>query len=177
MAGDVTKPVSEQQRHNQAEQQRVYGAPLGELFRDVATTFSLSQGRLAGVLGISAPMLSQLASGHRVKIGNPAAVSRLQRLVELGHEVRDGVLDPAAALARLASDAPEPFLTLTTHTSPRRGAELVRRLFRATATPADFAAAADRLERDHPEVAGLLRAYGAGPLAAAEEHFEQAQSS
>lgn len=173
----MVKPVSEQQRHNQAEQQRIYGAPLGELFRDVSGTFSLSQGRLAGVLGVSAPMLSQLASGHRVKIGNPAAVSRLQRLVELGREVRDGVLDPADALARLEADAPEPFLTLTTHTSPRRGAELVRRLFRATATPDEYAAAADRIEHDHPAVATLLRAYGAGPLAAAEEHFERTQSA
>ncbi len=71
----------------------------------------------------------------------------------------------------MESDAPTPFLTLSTRTTPRRGAELVQRLFRGAAPAEEYAAAADRLDDDHPDVAALLRTYGAGPLTAAEEHF------
>jgi transcriptional regulator with XRE-family HTH domain len=168
---DVTRLVTDQQRRNQAEQARLYGEPLGDLLRELGSLLGLSQGRLAEVLGVSAPMLSQLASGHRVKLGNPTAVSRLQRLMELAHEVREGGLDPAAAVEQARSDTPGPVLTVSTRVTPRRGAEATRRLFRAVAPPADYLAAAELLEGGHPAVAELLRVYGAGPTDAAEVHF------
>lgn len=66
------------------EQQRaLYGAPLGELVGQVRDRLGLTQTQVAEVLGLSAPMLSQLVSGHRVKIGNPAVVHRLQALLVL----------------------------------------------------------------------------------------------
>ena len=69
------------------EQQRaLYGAPLSELGATVRTGLGLTQGKLAEALGLSAPMLSQLMSGQRVKIGNPAVVHRLQRLLDLARE-------------------------------------------------------------------------------------------
>jgi transcriptional regulator with XRE-family HTH domain len=69
------------------EQQRaLYGAPLAELGATVRGSLGLTQGRLAEALGLSAPMLSQLLSGQRVKIGNPAVVHRLQRLLDLARE-------------------------------------------------------------------------------------------
>lgn len=69
------------------EQQRaLYGAPLSELGATVRTGLGLTQGRLAEALGLSAPMLSQLLSGQRVKIGNPAVVHRLQRLLDLSRD-------------------------------------------------------------------------------------------
>ncbi len=69
------------------EQQRaLYGAPLAELGATVQSSLGLTQGRLADALGLSAPMLSQLMSGQRVKIGNPAVVHRLQRLLDLARE-------------------------------------------------------------------------------------------
>ncbi len=64
-------------------QRTLYGAPLSDLVGQVAAAFGLSQAGVARVLGLSAPMLSQLVSGHRVKIGNPAAVRRLQALLAL----------------------------------------------------------------------------------------------
>ena len=65
-------------------QRELYGAPLGEVGADVMKALGLTQGqRLAQALGLSAPMLSQLMSGQRVKIGNPAVVHRLQSLVTL----------------------------------------------------------------------------------------------
>ncbi|MGE9808922.1 MULTISPECIES: helix-turn-helix domain-containing protein [unclassified Janibacter] len=82
------------------EQQRaLYGAPLSELGAEVRTSLGLTQGRLAEALGLSAPMLSQLLSGQRVKIGNPAVVHRLQRLLALAHE--GGNLTPDELQARL----------------------------------------------------------------------------
>ena len=167
----MARAVTDAQRRAQAEQLRLYGAPLGDLLRDVATVLGLSQGRLAAVLGISAPMISQLASGHRTKIGNPTAVARLQRLVELTAEVRDGALGADEALTRLGEEHEAPVLTRTTRISPRRGAEAVQRLFRAVAPASDYLAAAELLEDRYPEVAELVRTYGAARLDAAEEHF------
>ena len=68
---------------NRRQQAELYGRPLGEIVRELTAALHLSQGRLAEVLGMSAPMVSQLASGHRVKMGNPQAVARLQALIEL----------------------------------------------------------------------------------------------
>ena len=64
-----------------------YGEPLGALFRRLIDDLGLNQARLAAVLGLSAPMLSQLMSGQRAKIGNPAVVQRVQALQELASQV------------------------------------------------------------------------------------------
>lgn len=88
------------------EQQRaLYGAPLSELGATVRTGLGLTQGKLAEALGLSAPMLSQLMSGQRVKIGNPAVVHRLQRLLDLA---REGVsLSPDEIQGRIAAISEE----------------------------------------------------------------------
>lgn len=67
-----------------------YGEPLGALFRRLIDDLGLNQARLAAVLGLSAPMLSQLMSGQRAKIGNPAVVQRVQALQDLAGQVADG---------------------------------------------------------------------------------------
>ena len=51
--------------------------------------YRISQARLAGALGLSPPMLSQLMSGQRAKISNPAVFGRLVRLEELAARVTD----------------------------------------------------------------------------------------
>ena len=58
-----------------AQQVETYGAPLGQLVHRITDTLSISQARAAHVLGMSAPMLSQLVTGSRVKIGNPRALA------------------------------------------------------------------------------------------------------
>ncbi len=79
------------------EQQRaLYGLPLGELCAQVMVGLGLTQGRLAEALGLSAPMLSQLMTGQRVKIGNPAVVHRLQLLLELVQDAADLSLQEVA---------------------------------------------------------------------------------
>ncbi|WP_258382615.1 helix-turn-helix domain-containing protein, partial [Streptomyces sp. NTH33] len=82
-------------------QRNWYGEPLGALFRKLIDDLGLNQARLAGVLGLSAPMLSQLMSGQRAKIGNPAVVQRVQLLQELAGQVADGSVSAAEATERM----------------------------------------------------------------------------
>ena len=84
----------DQTAHNLQQQTELYGEPLGELVRRVAGPLGLTQGALAQVIGLSAPMLSQLMSAQRVKIGNPAVVSRLQALDELAQRASTGEITP-----------------------------------------------------------------------------------
>lgn len=78
-----------------------YGEPLGALFRRLIDDLGLNQARLAAVLGLSAPMLSQLMSGQRAKIGNPAVVQRVQALQDLAGQVADGSVSAAEATDRM----------------------------------------------------------------------------
>ena len=68
---------SETVRRNLALQREWYGEPLGDRIRRLIVTFDVSQASLADVLGISAPMLSQVMSGRRAKLGNPAVLVRM----------------------------------------------------------------------------------------------------
>lgn len=78
-----------------------YGEPLGALFRRLIDDLGLNQARLAAVLGLSAPMLSQLMSGQRAKIGNPAVVQRVQALQDLAGQVADGSVSAGEATDRM----------------------------------------------------------------------------
>lgn len=78
-------------------QTEMYGEPLGQRFGRLLAAYGVSQARLAAVLGLSPPMLSQLMSGQRAKISNPAVFGRLVRLEELA----GGIADPAAREAAL----------------------------------------------------------------------------
>ena len=62
---------------NRDRQRELYGAPLGERVRRLTGLLGISQARLARALGLSPAMLSQLATGRRVKIGDPAVLARL----------------------------------------------------------------------------------------------------
>jgi hypothetical protein len=93
-----------------AQQVAMYGQPLAGRFAHLTATYRIPQARLAQVIGLSAPMLSQLASGQRVKISNPSVYGRLLRLEELAETaaVRSG--DPAqlhAALDDVAASHPQ----------------------------------------------------------------------
>ena len=64
-------------RRNRELQRRFYGEPLGDRLRRLLGALDVSQTVLAVALGVSSPMLSQLMSGRRVKIGSPAVLGRL----------------------------------------------------------------------------------------------------
>jgi len=117
----------DQTAHNLQQQIDLYGEPLGETVRRVVGPLGLTQGGLAQVIGLSAPMLSQLVSAQRVKIGNPAVVSRLRAASQLADLAVAGEVDPddlPDALDRIrATTAVLTTSTPTTH-PPRASAGL-----------------------------------------------------
>ncbi|MFB7939528.1 helix-turn-helix domain-containing protein [Streptomyces sp. NPDC127049] len=164
-----------------------YGEPLGALFRRLIDDLGLNQARLAAVLGLSAPMLSQLMSGQRAKIGNPAVVQRVQALQELAVQVADGSVSAAEATDRMdeikKSQGGSVLTAAGGPTTNGSGAPTVRRvvreiqsLLRSVSAAGDIIDAADSLAPHHPELAEFLRVYGAGRTADAVAHYESHQN-
>lgn len=151
---------------NVALQREWYGEPLGDRVRRLVVAFDVSQGFLADVLGISAPMLSQVMSGRRAKIGNPAVLARLIMLERsvLTPSVAAG--DPDA-LRQALEDVRASRPAVTTDALPVEGGdeETVFTALRAVATADDLSQAAERLDGHHAELARLLRAAAEAPTA------------
>ncbi|MBW1601797.1 DNA-binding protein [Streptomyces sp. JJ66] len=162
-----------------------YGEPLGTLFRRLIDDLGLNQARLATVLGLSAPMLSQLMSGQRAKIGNPAVVQRVQALQELAGEVSGGHLSAADATRRMEEirrSAGQSVLgggipagASGQQTTVKRAVREIQSLLRAICDAQDILHASQTLASDHPELAEFLRVYGAGKTADAVKHYETHQ--
>ncbi|MGH3872342.1 MAG: helix-turn-helix domain-containing protein [Pseudonocardiaceae bacterium] len=143
---------------NVALQRQWYGEPLGDRVRRLVVAFDISQAQLADVLGLSPPMLSQLMSGRRAKIGNPAVLARmvlLERRV-LTLDVASG--DPVAIRAALR-EVRDSRPTVGRGTLPveEHGDEVVVGRLRSVAGAAELGAAADLLRERFPLLAGLLR--------------------
>src|SRR5690606_1740265 len=168
--------MTETVERNREAQREAYGEPLAETFRRLMGAFELNQASLARLLGMSPPMLSQLMSAQRVKIGNPAVLHRMQALEELAEAVRAGNV-PAEDLPARLDGIP----TLTgqwtrteAHTGPtgeHAVVEGIRNLLRAVASGAELRSAAASLEGSHPALAEVLRVYGMGPDGPARDHF------
>ncbi|WP_086829171.1 transcriptional regulator [Allokutzneria sp. NRRL B-24872] len=145
-------------QRNLALQREWYGEPLGDRVRRLVVAFSTSQAQLADVLGISAPMLSQVMSGRRAKIGNPAVLARLvmleRRVLTAG--VAAGERD-AVERALEEVRASQPTVGLDTLPVDERGADqaAVSRL-RELAVADELAGAARLLGERYPALAGLL---------------------
>jgi len=93
----------------------LYGLSWSDRLHRLMAAYRLTQARLAAVIGLSAPMLSQLISGQRVKISNPAVYGRVVGLEEqLAHPgVQAG--DPAV-LAKVLDEVAASHPALTTMT-------------------------------------------------------------
>lgn len=185
--GDAMEATQQETTARARELQRSwYGEPLGALFRRLIDDLGLNQARLAAVLGLSAPMLSQLMSGQRAKIGNPAVVQRVQALQELSSQVADGSVSAVEATDRMEEIKKSQggsVLTGTSQSTSSSGAPTVRRvvreiqsLLRSVSAAGDIIDAADSLASSHPELAEFLRVYGAGRTADAVAHYESHQS-
>lgn len=141
---------------NLAQQREWYGEPLGDRVRRLVVAFDVSQAHLADVLGVSPPMLSQLMSGRRAKIGNPAVLARMVMLERrvLTPEVASG--DPAAirdALIQVRDSRPTMGRdTLLVEEDTNHAAI---RVLRGLAGADELTAAAVLLE-EFPALAGLL---------------------
>lgn len=162
---------------NRAAQEQLYGEPLADLFRRLMATFDCTQGALATTLGISAPMLSQLMSANRVKIGNPAVVLRLQALQDLAQRVtagevqQDDVEEALTAIRSVSGQWTRSEAIPATAPSDDDVATTLRQLLRAVASGQELRTAADLLRTEHPALAQLLEDYGLGSPAAAREHL------
>ena len=173
---------------NRALQTEWYGEPLGDRFRRLLDRLTLSQAQLADVLGLSAPMISQLMSGVRAKISNPAVLARLAVVEQMAADQAFVVLPPEARLAEMAKlihEAPTGSSTVAiAHggtVSPSSGGEstggdpvtAVQRVLRAVASAAELDGAAKLLDDDYPALADVLRVYGTLKTADARAHYER----
>lgn len=159
---------------NIQQQRALYGEPLGDLIRRAVSPLGLTQRRTAEILGLSPAMLSHLMTGQRVKIANPAALARLQALVELGSLAAG--LTTAEIEERLDAIAEQTSgLTTSTRSIDSSGADLVRAVLRAVASGRDLEEAVVVLTPTAPGLAAALRAYGLGDEAERREHFRSIQ--
>ena len=149
-------------QRNIALQREWYGEPLGDRVRRLVVAFDVSQAFLAEVLGISAPMLSQVMSGRRAKIGNPAVLARMIMLERK-------ILVPAVAAGH--RDAMQAALEDVRDARPTVGRDnfpvgavaddhAVLAALREIAEDEDLGEAAKRLDDDFPALADLLRRAG-----------------
>lgn len=154
------------------QQRALYGAPLGECLQRITRTLGVSQATVARVTGISAPMLSQLASGHRIKIGNPQAAARFGSLLGLADEVERGLphVEVAARLEQVAQDDTATLTAPRAATPGRDDAAVVSGVLRAVASGRELAEAAGLLEERFPDLARALRVYGTGSREEARRH-------
>lgn len=162
---------------NRAEQVRLYGSTIADVVADLTAALNVSQNRLAQILGMSAPMLSQLATGHRVKVGNPVVLQRIVRLQSVLPELAGGSLSPEDALAALGDDVgvltrgSSGALARTEVAASRAGGPVIQAMFRAVASARDWDAVADEVGADFPEIAHVLRVYGSGTATDANAHL------
>ncbi len=145
--------MTTEERDGRSAQQELYGAPVADLTSRLTATLGLTQGRLAKVLGLSAPMLSQLVSGHRIKIGNPAVVHRLQALLTLADEAPGLTAEQLQDRLDAIRDEQATLTGSSTSDHTARGQAVA--VLAAAAGPAELEAAAAATTA--PKLAALLR--------------------
>ena len=178
--GGTRVAQSESVRRNRELQRQWYGEPLGDRARRLVVAFRISQAQLAEVLGISAPMLSQVMSARRAKIGNPSVLARLVMLerkvfvpgVAAGESeaIEQALADVRDSHPSVGRDLPVHQATghqpagRTAGQSPGQqaghasdGQEIAFPVLREAAEPDELAGAADLLAERDPGLAEVLR--------------------
>src|SRR5699024_4399408 len=151
-------------RRNRELQRQWYGEPLGDRVRRLVVAFRVSQAQLAGVLGISPPMLSQVMSGSRAKIGNPSVLARLVML-ERKVLISGVATGDAAAIEQALEDVRNSRPSVGRDNLPVRQTareEAAWPVLRELAAPGELESAATLLEARHPALARLLRRASSG---------------
>ncbi|GAB3624930.1 DNA-binding protein [Mariniluteicoccus endophyticus] len=159
-------------RKRQAE---VYGDSLNILLGRCSNALQLTQARMAELLGVSAPMLSQLINGKRIKIGNPAAAQRLLWMIDIAGQVERGQLSHGDAMAQLQRNSVVQDV-VTGSTTSRRATRLgseIQQVFRQAASAAEWIEAAAILKDSHPEVSELITMFGVERLDRANAYAER----
>lgn len=141
---------------NRERQRELYGAPLGDRVRKLTSALGVSQARLARAVGMSPAMLSQLVSGRRVKIGDPAVLARMLLLDQRSRATRGS--DPRVVEALLDEVALARWRWTGSRTPAQKAsANSAADALRGVAEPARLAAAAAALGSSFPELAEVLR--------------------
>ncbi|MTD54102.1 helix-turn-helix transcriptional regulator [Amycolatopsis pithecellobii] len=149
-------------QRNIALQRQWYGEPLGDRVRRLVVAFDVSQAYLAEVLGISAPMLSQVMSGRRAKIGNPVVLAKMIML-ERKCLIPDVAAGRKEALLAALEDVKAARPTVGRDNIPVAAVtddRLALAALREVAEDEDLTEAAKRLDEDFPAIADLLRRAG-----------------
>jgi transcriptional regulator with XRE-family HTH domain len=149
-------------QRNIALQREWYGEPLGDRVRRLVVAFDVSQAYLAEVLGISAPMLSQVMSGRRAKIGNPVVLARMIML-ERKCLIPDVAAGRKEAMMAALDDVKDARPTVGRDNIPVAALADDRQALaalREIAEDEDLTEAAKRLDEDFPAIADLLRRAG-----------------
>lgn len=143
-------------------QRQWYGEPLGDRVRRLVVAFDVSQAFLADVLGISAPMLSQVMSGRRAKIGNPAVLARLIMLERkiLTPGVASGDQEAIDAAMQDVKESNPTVGRDTVPVHPGVDEQTLLAALRDVAENENLVDAAARLDNDFPAMADLLRRAG-----------------
>ncbi|HWC79177.1 MAG TPA: helix-turn-helix transcriptional regulator [Pseudonocardiaceae bacterium] len=150
-------------QRNLALQREWYGEPLGDRVRRLVRAFNVSQAALADALGISAPMLSQVMSGRRAKIGNPSVLARmimLERKIFIPDVAAGRPEALRAALQDVRESRPKvgrDVLPVDGSTDATAAVTALRNILSAD----DLNSAAELVDEDYPELAELLRRAGA----------------
>ena len=153
-------PVETARSAASARQTEIYGESWAVRLHRLMAAYRLSQARLAGVIGLSAPMLSQLISGQRVKISNPAVYGRIVGLEEALADPEFASWGPqeiADLLDRTAASQPVLSTRVTAAPPDPDGPGLVDALA-ALAPPGPLTAAADAVRGSAPALAAALDA-------------------
>ncbi|TCK25347.1 helix-turn-helix domain-containing protein [Pseudonocardia endophytica] len=158
---------------NRERQRELYGAPLAERVHRLTAALGVTQARLAATLGLSPAMLSQLVSGRRVKIGDPAVLSRL---IALDERCARGPVPPddvpallqhvhAAKLRWSSAEVTGTSRIVTPMVpGPRRPTPTADDALRGVSPPARLVAAAAALATSFPEIAEVLRRAASRPV-------------
>jgi transcriptional regulator with XRE-family HTH domain len=124
--------------------------------------FNISQAYLADILGISAPMLSQVMSGRRAKIGNPSVLARLIML-ERKVLVPDVASGKPEAMKQAMIDVKESRPQVGRDVLPVDGssdANTAVSALRNILSSDDLQSAAELVDDEFPELGDLLRRAG-----------------
>ncbi|MEJ8279108.1 helix-turn-helix domain-containing protein [Pseudonocardia spirodelae] len=169
----AAEQVAQEISRNRDRQRAIYGESLDERIRRLTTGLGITQARLAATVGLSPAMLSQLAGGRRVKIGDPAVLGRMAVLDRrLAHgPVPDAERDPLLARVRDTGTAGPPAACRCGDPAPGPGVPHPRRAaaeptaedaLRGVSAPARLVAAAAELSPSFPEIAEVLRRAAGG---------------
>jgi hypothetical protein len=100
-----------------SRQVEIYGESWSDRLSRLLRGYRISQARLGAVIGLSAPMVSQLMTGHRVKISNPAVYGRIVGLEEFLADERVQAGDPMR-IGEVLADVAISHPVLTTRNLP-----------------------------------------------------------